>query len=131
MRLNSRLAIRATVFVFLVAIVVGCASRTGGSTDTRRNPSVMDTTDLHSRDYSTLFDAISALRPDWLLPRGGPTGTQNPQLGVWLEGSTRSVGVGYLRNLRPLDVRRVRRLSTTESLHTYSWPWGGLVITPR
>lgn len=132
MRLKSRLVFRATLFVVLVAIVAGCAARAGGSTDrTRRNPSVMDTTELRSRDYSTLLDAISALRPEWLLPRGGPTGQQNPELGVWLEGSTRSVGVAYLRNLRPIDVRQVRRLSTTESLHTYSWPWGGLVITPR
>jgi hypothetical protein len=39
--------------------------------------------------------------------------------------------VDYLRNLRPADIRQVRRLATTESLHTYSWPWGGLVLTLR
>jgi hypothetical protein len=131
MRIRSRLAIRAALFVVLVAIIASCASTGGSGTRTRRNSSVMDTTELRSHDFATVLDAISALRADWLLPRGGPSGQRNPELGVWLEGSTRSVGVAYLRNLRPIDVKQVRRLSTTESLHTYSWPWGGLVITPR
>ena len=61
----------------------------------------------------------------------GPVNGVSPTLGVWIEGNTRSFGVSYLRNLRPIDIRQVRRLPTTETLHTYNWPWGGLVITLR
>ena len=91
----------------------------------------MDTTELRGGDYSTVYDAISRLHADWLLPRGGPSGGRAPALGVFVEGQLRDRGVAYLRNLRPIDVKQVRRLSATESLNTYSWPWGGLVITTR
>ncbi|HET9425758.1 MAG TPA: hypothetical protein VFO55_10335 [Gemmatimonadaceae bacterium] len=127
-----RPAIRAGGFALLLAIAVACAARDPGTgTTPRRDSSIMDTTDLRSHDYSTVYDAISRQHADWLFPRGGPVGGQRPVLGVWIEGNMRSMGVDYLRTLRPVDVRQVRRLSTTESLHTYSWPWGGLVITLR
>ena len=128
-----RIPLRLTLFVVFVIAAGACASRSAdGTTRQRSDPSVMDTTALRRQDYSTVYDAISAQHADWLLPRGGPTGQRTPELGVFIEGSgTRHFGVGYLRSLRPIDVRQVRRLSTTESLHTYSWPWGGLVITLR
>lgn len=124
------MAARVAAFVLLIGVVAACGS-VSRSPMTRRDRSVMDTTDLRRDNYSTLYDAIAAQHADWLLPRGGPTGNRAPELGVWVEGAIRSQGVNYLRSLRPVDVRQVRRLTTTESLHTYSWPWGGLVITPR
>lgn len=130
MRINTpRTVARIAALVFAVVVLDACGSVARSTT--RRDPSVMDTTDLQRDSYSTLYDAISAQHAEWLLPRGGPTGNRRPELGVWIEGSIRSQGVGYLRTLRPTDVSKVRRLTTTESLHTYSWPWGGLVITPR
>lgn len=129
---TPRFAARAAIFGFALAIAAACgATNTGSGTTPRRNTSIMDTTDLRSHNYSTVYDAITGQHADWLLPRGGPVGNREPVLGVWIEGTTRSLGVDYLRNLRPVDIRQVRRLSTTESLHTYSWPWGGLVITLR
>jgi hypothetical protein len=131
--LTHRLALRTTLFVLFVMAVGACAAKSSDGTGTTRrsDPSIMDSTELRSNDYSTVYDAISARRANWLLPRGGPTGSRAPELGVWIEGSTQPRGVAFLRNLRPIDIRQVRRLSTTESLHTYSWPWGGLVITLR
>lgn len=112
-----------------------CASRgataSSGTASARSDPSIIDTTQLRDGNYSTLYDAISHLHADWLLPRGGPSSGRVPELGVWLEGQTRSRGVDFLKTLRPIDVRKVRRLSVTESTTSYSWPWGGLVITTR
>lgn len=125
-------AVRAAIVIAAVAVAAACTHPSGTSSRApRRDPSIMDSTELRDGNYSTVHDAISATRADWLLARGGPSGTRRPELGVWIEGTTRSVGVAYLRNLRPIDIRQVRRLTTTESLHTYSWPWGGLVITLR
>lgn len=91
----------------------------------------MDTTDFRGRNYGSIYDAISAQHADWLLPRGGPVNSQLPMLGVFVEGSMRSRGIEYLRELRPVDVVAVRRLSATESLHSFQWPWGGLLLTLR
>ena len=130
MRITTpRMLARIAALVLAVVVLDACGSVARSTT--RRDPSIMDTTDLRRDNYSTLYDAISAQHADWLLPRGGPTGNRSPELGVWVEGAIRSQGVAYLRMLRPSDVKQVRRLTTTESLHTYSWPWGGLVITPR
>lgn len=127
-----RMILRLAFVAAGVSLIVACGPKsTTTSTAPRRNTSIMDTTELRGHNYSTVWDAISAQHADWLLPRGGPSGGLSPQLGVWIEGSVRNMGADYLRNLRPVDIRQVRRLSTTESLHTYSWPWGGLVITLR
>ena len=131
---------RAIFALSLAAGLAACASKATtaaeGSSATanrtaRRDPSVMDSTELRSGDYATVYDAISRKHADWLLPRGGPSGGRTPELGVWIEGQTRSRGVDYLKNIRPIDIIKVRRLSITESTGSYNWPWGGLVITAR
>jgi hypothetical protein len=134
MRLQAhRFALRAILVSLIGLTVVACASSggTSGTRAPRRDPSVMDTTDLRGANYSTVYDAISAQHADWLLPRGGPQTGRPPELGVVIDGQRRQRGVQYLRELRPVDVKQVRRLSSTEALNTYSWPWGGLVITLR
>ena len=122
-----------------IALVVGstaCASKGatasgGAATTARRDPTVIDQAELHGGTHATLFDLIRTTRADWLLARGGPSGGQMPQVGVWTDASQRSRGVEYLKTISPKDVKRVKRLSTTETLHSYAWPWGGLVLTTR
>jgi hypothetical protein len=127
-------------FPSLLVIAIGIASAacaaksttaSGGTATARRDPSILDSTQLRGGDFSNVYDAISRLHADWLLPRGGPSGGRLPELGVWVEGQMRSRGVDYLKTLRPIDIIKVRRLSITESTNSYSWPWGGLVITAR
>jgi hypothetical protein len=126
-----------TLLIIALAITAAaCASKSrsasgGTATANRRDRSVMDSTELRDPSFSTVYDAISRLHADWLLPRGGPSGGRAPALGVFVEGQLRDRGVSFLQSLRPVDVKQVRRLTTTESLNTYSWPWGGLVITTR
>jgi hypothetical protein len=122
-----------------IALVVGsaaCASKSatasgGTATAARRDPTVIDEAELHSGSYASVFDLIRTTRADWLLARGGPSGGQMPQVGVWTDASQRSRGVDYLKSISPKDIKRVKRLSTTETLHSYNWPWGGLVLTTR
>jgi hypothetical protein len=124
--------------IALVAVSAACASKTatgtasgGTATTTRRDPTVIDAAELHSTTHASVFDLIRTTRADWLLARGGPSGGQMPQLGVWTDASQRSRGVDYLKTIGPKDIKRVKRLSTTETLHSYNWPWGGLVLTTR
>ena len=130
---RNRFALRALLFVVLAIAAAACAKNTtaGGASAPRRDRSIMDTVELRDPRFSTVYDAISALHGDWLLARGGPSGGRMPELGVWIDGQMRTRGVDYLKTIRPVDIKQVKRLSTTESLHSYNWPWGGLVITPR
>jgi len=91
----------------------------------------MDSTMLWTGNYGTVYDAITAQHSDWLLARGGPSGGRLPELGVWVDASLRSRGVDYLKSIRPTDIRSIKRLSPTETLSSYSWPWGGLLIRSR
>jgi hypothetical protein len=119
----------------LAVAAAGCVQKgytpAGTAAARDRDRSVMDTTELRGGNFSTVYDAVAALHADWLLPRGGPQGQRSPELGIWIEGQMRARPVDFLKTIRPVDIRQLRRLSTTESLHTYSWPWGGLVVTLR
>ena len=134
MRTPTLPAVRLSAFIVAAVALVACAATpkdTATTTAARRDNSIMDSTELRGHNYSTVYDAISALHSDWLLARGGPTANQTPAVGVFVDGSRRARDVSYLRELRPSDVKLVRRLAPTESLHTYSWPWGAIVITSR
>lgn len=92
----------------------------------------MDSTELRGGNFSTVYDAVSGLHADWLLPRGGPgTGGRAPALGVWIEGQTIARPADFLKTIRPIDIKQLRRLTISEALQTYNWPWGGLVVTLR
>jgi hypothetical protein len=129
----------ALLAIALVAANAACASKNpssgtasgGAATAARRDPTVIDEAELHGGTHASVFDLIRSTRADWLLARGGPSGGQMPQLGVWTDASQRSRGVDYLRTISPKDIKRVKRLSTTETLQSYNWPWGGLVVTSR
>jgi hypothetical protein len=122
------------ILAFAIATAACAANKAADGTSTRSrraDPSVLDSSQLRNGNFSTVYDAIRQLHADWLLPRGGPSGGRVPELGVFVEGQMRNRGVTYLQSLRPIDIIKVRRLSITESTNSYSWPWGGLVITAR
>ena len=128
----------ALLAVAFAVTIAACASKSAGTasggsaTGSRRaDPTVLDSTQLRSGNFATVYDAIRQLKADWLLPRGGPQAGRPPELGVFVEGQLRNRGIAYLQSIRPVDIVKVRRLSITESTNTYSWPWGGLVITTR
>ena len=133
----NKLSPIARVVSLAFAVVVAAAACTGSST-ARPNPAVsnrMDTVEFRRPEFRTIYDAIQAVHPDWLLARGaaGPrTPTrQNPTVGVFFEGESRGYTLDKLADLVGGDVRSIRRISASESLGTYGpdWAWGGIVIT--
>jgi hypothetical protein len=126
--------ISAALAIAFVLVLAACAPKSTAArpATTRRDASVMDSTELRGGNFATVYDAVSALHADWLLPRGGvSTGGRMPALGIFIEGQMRAQQVDFLKTLRPNDIRQLRRLTISEALQTYNWPWGGLVITLR
>ncbi|HEY9227629.1 MAG TPA: hypothetical protein VIP11_13320 [Gemmatimonadaceae bacterium] len=127
-------------FTLAVGSAVVAAGACASSPATRSSTSTasrMDTTEFRRPEFRTLYDAIKARRPDWLLARGGVTnitngmGSRSPTVGVFFEGESRGYPLEKLQDLVGGDVKSVRRINGTESLATYGseWPWGGIVIT--
>jgi len=130
--------------------VVACASspssRAEGSSQSvsqagkpaaARDRSRMDTTDLRGSTYRNAYDAITATHPDWLRAAGGTkslggTGNGLPAIvGVFVDGSQRSMGVDYLKSLNVVEVREIKHLSASESLIHYGseFAFGAIVVT--
>src|SRR4051794_40011894 len=95
--------------IAFAAALAACAAKTTDGTKPapRRDNTIMDTTELRTGAYSTVFDAISARHADWLMARGGPQGTRTPELGVWIDGQVKTRGVDFLRSVRPQDIKQV------------------------
>lgn len=132
---TRRLARRSMIYFSAAVVAVACAAGPKSDTGprTRNDPSRMDSTELMGHNYSTVYDAVLAAHADWLVPRGGgisPMGDA-PTVGVYVEGQMRNLTVSYLRGIRPIEVKGIRHMTTSESLGSFGWPWGAIVIIPR
>ncbi|MBV9880206.1 MAG: SGNH/GDSL hydrolase family protein [Gemmatirosa sp.] len=95
--------------ILAVCVLVGCAG--GGRTRDGRSPRVDRT--VISREqmlkgrYTTVYDAVSALRSTWLRPRGPDSFTLPTVVWVYLD-ENRLGDVESLRNIQPSQVASVR-----------------------
>jgi hypothetical protein len=112
---------RPSIAVSLSALLLAaCASGTGGAgaaTPTaRRDPNVITAEEIRTTPAQTLYDAVRALRPAWMM-RSRPTALsqQNQsQLMVYVDG-TRFGGMDSLRRLNPGSVQAVRYYSPSSA----------------
>ncbi|SRR5258706_15481216 len=112
---------KASILSLSVLLLAGCASGTGGAgrpspSVARRDPNVITAEEINSRQSQTLYDAVRALRPAWLMRRG-PT-TLMPQnegaLIVYVDGH-RFGTAESLRQFVPTGVNSVRYFSPTDA----------------
>jgi hypothetical protein len=113
---------RPSIAVSLSALLLAaCASGTGGAggastPTTRRDPNVITAEEIRTTPAQTLYDAVRALRPAWMM-RSRPTALsqQNQsQLMVYVDG-TRFGGMDSLRRLNPGSVQAVRYYSPSSA----------------
>jgi len=114
---------RPSIAVSLSALLLaGCASGTGGATARtsssvgRRDPNLITAEEIASKQAQTLYDAVRALRPAWMM-RSRPT-TLMPQnegeLIVYVDG-TRFGNIQSLRQFVPNGVQSIRYYSPTDA----------------
>jgi hypothetical protein len=112
---------KAPILSLSVLLLAGCASGTGGASGpstsvARRDPNLITAEEIASRQSQTLYDAVRALRPAWLMRRG-PT-TLMPQnegaLIVYVDGH-RFGSAESLRQFVPNGVQSVRYFSPSDA----------------
>jgi len=115
---------RPSIAVSLSALLlVACASGTAGggaggasTSRARRDPNVITAEEIRTTPAQTLYDAVRALRPAWMM-RSAPTALnqqQQTQLLVYVDG-TRFGGMESLRRLNPGSVQAVRYYSPSSA----------------
>jgi hypothetical protein len=94
------------VLVAVVALVPAC--RSAASRERRRvDRSVITRDQMVDGSYVTVYDAVAALRSNWLRPRGPDSFVLPSIVWVYIDGQ-RAGGVDVLRNVQPRLVNTVR-----------------------
>jgi hypothetical protein len=96
--------------VLAATVLISCGGpRSSSSTAPRRDANLITSEELSSSVSSTLYDAVRALRPAWMM-RNRPTAMnprQQGELQVYVDG-TRFGNIESLRQLTPQGVASVR-----------------------
>src|SRR5688572_5053350 len=107
--MNAHVAVLALALAVSACASHGTSQRSDGP---RRDPELITMEELSTATSTTLFDAVRALRPAWML-RSRPTAVlqqQQAQLIVYVDG-TRYGGIESLRQLSTNGVVSVRFFS--------------------
>ena len=131
----------ASALLFAVLAVVGCASAAGTGTSSqtqapaRGDANVITLQELGTVSEGDLYSAIQRLRPAFFQTRGSSSlgvATAPEAIQVYVNGS-RSAGLNTLRQIRPGEVKEVRRLSAGEATQRYGTghTLGAIVVTTK
>jgi hypothetical protein len=96
-----------------VAVLAACAgsgsrAAANGSAETaeRKDPNVITAAEMIASNFNTAFDAVQALHPNWLRPRGQDSFGNPSQVLVYID----NMRLGTVVTLRTLDLRSIRYL---------------------
>jgi hypothetical protein len=90
---------------------------------------------LRTGNFETAYDAISALRPNWLRPHGGATNYEgagtHPFVGVVFKGNRTNLGLDFLKSLGATQFSEIRRINPPQATNLYgmAYSWGVIEIT--
>lgn len=115
----TRRACRNGVLLALL-LAVGCAGRPGqGPSTERQRRDVLTQTQILATRASNLYDAVVALRSNWLLPRGIDS-FQSPGSVLVYFDDTRLGGVETLQTISPSSIGYIQYFDGTDA----SGRWG-------
>jgi hypothetical protein len=93
--------------IVLVALVLGCASNPPSDSAPRGDRSILTAQQLDEHNFQNAYEAVQALRSNWLQPRG-PDSFQAPsQVWVYLD-NIRLGDVETLRSIHPRTILEIR-----------------------
>ncbi|MBC7896494.1 MAG: hypothetical protein H7066_13850 [Cytophagaceae bacterium] len=130
-RALSTLTHRAARLGFVVALLgpLACAGTkpASGSSAPPTSAAVIQRNELLAREFTNLFDAIQALRGNWLRDRGSDSFSKPTAIQVYLDNQ-RMGGLEQLRTISPRTVAQVRRYDGIEATSRWGMDHGAGVI---
>jgi hypothetical protein len=103
---RMRSAVGRLAVVSLIALAPACSARPPAER-TRTDRNLITREQLAEHHFNNLFEAVQALRSNWLTTRG-PDSFQRPGI-VWVYlDDSRLGGIDHLRSIPPTNVRSVR-----------------------
>lgn len=124
MERNGRLS-----WICALVVLVGCAS--GG--EGRRSRGAITAEELTSTGASDCFEAVRALRPQWLRARAAPTPRDpNPEPRVIVDGTPRG-GLAELSLIPTADVESIRFMGSSDATTRFGtgYPAGAIEVRMR
>lgn len=95
-------------------ITAGCAAGTRAVEGTRNDRSVITREQLLSRQFSSAYDAVHAIRGNWLIAHGKESLTRAVEIQVYLDG-VRMGGLSTLQGMSTETVQYIRFYSGIEA----------------
>jgi hypothetical protein len=127
---------RTTLVLSIVVALSNCATPATSSSPQgpRRDVNVITSEELAQTPEGDLYGAIKRLRPSFFATRGVTSpgvGTVPEVIQVYIDGSRASLD--GLSQIRPAEVKEVRRLSSSEATQRYgtNHTMGALVVTRK
>jgi hypothetical protein len=108
----------------LLFAALACQPRTGAP---RPDTSVLTQAEMRDHNFTNVYDAVAALRPNWFTVRGTDSFQSPTQLWVYFD-QARLGGVDQLRPITVASVAWVRHYSGTEATTRWGIDHGAGVI---
>ncbi|HYD51483.1 MAG TPA: glycosyl hydrolase 115 family protein [Gemmatimonadaceae bacterium] len=123
---TPRVALALAAALAVGATTISCAGRT---TSTRRSVdrNYLSEVELRENNFITAYDAVAALRGNWLRERGSDSFTSPTYVQVYLD-SNRMGGVESLRQISVRDITSIRYLDGVQGVQRYGIGHGQGVI---
>jgi hypothetical protein len=102
-----RTRIRWRAVLAACVLSASCVSRASQTTNRRLDRTVITRDQMLQANYSSVYDAVAALRSLWLQPRGPDSFVAPSVVWVYVDGA-RVGDVGVLKNMQPRLVNTVR-----------------------
>lgn len=109
---------------------LACSAKAGApaaSSAPGTSATVIQRSELLAREFTNMFDAIQALRGNWLRNRGSDSFSQPTAIQVYLDNQ-RMGGIEQLRAISPRTVAQVRHFDGIEATSRWGMDHGAGVI---
>jgi len=108
-----------TTFALLASLALSVACATGTTTRGRsRDRNVLSEQELRENNFLTAYDAVAALRGNWLRERGADSFSAQTYVQVYID-SNRLGGVESLRQINVRDIVAIRWLDGVQAVQRY------------
>ena len=125
---------RSTLPLAMMFVVLSGACRTIESGGLRRDRNLITAEELMAVPYSSVFEAVRALRPRWMQARAGLSITNPEQqtAKVYIDGQLRGE-LDEMRAMQPHEVEEIRFMSASDATTRFGTNHlaGAIVITTR